>query len=514
MIRSKITLLGGTLLFLLGIALFRATFVYKRPSETISCDHLPKHEKIVLDQAILNRFMGALDIPTISYDEHVYSANETLQLHEFIRENYPRIHNAPFIEREIIANFSLLYTVRGSEPTLRPYLLTSHMDVVPAIRALWSSDPFKASLKEDQHIYGRGTIDAKHDLMSMLEALEKMLERGFKPRRSFYLVFGHDEEVSGLEGAQTFAHLLFERLRQAPSRHEKLEFILDEGNVIISDRFPGLDSNLALVGVVEKGMMSVKLSSVGEMGHGSIPPPQTAISKLSKAVARFNSHVMPSFFGSGVEREMIEILAQHSSWPYKFVYSNFWLFKPILEHVFSSTPSLNSIIRTSTAVTMIKGGTKVNVLPDSAEAYINHRIHQFQTIDQILEIDKRIIDDPTIQLEIHGKAHNPSPVAPYDEQAYGFQLIKLSTQQVNPNTIIVPSVFLAASDSRWYTNLTDSIYKFSAITIPLQETKLFHGHDERISCKNYENLINFFHHLIQNSDSPSLQLEIQVRDDL
>lgn len=511
MAKLRLILLGSLSLVIL-VALFRAIFLYKTPPSPKPCDHIPGHQRIVLTQDMLDRFKGALNIPTISYEEHKYEGGEILRFSEYLETSFPLIHRSSFIKREVIANYSLVYTVEGSDTDLEPYLLTSHMDVVPAIRHLWSSDPFEAVVKEDKNIYARGTIDAKHDLMSMLEAFEHMLSKNFRPKRSFYLVFGHDEEVSGVEGAQTIAKVLRDRIDA--SKWDKLLFILDEGNVIVTTRFPGLEADLAMIGVVEKGFMSVKLSTVGEMGHGSIPPPLTAITKLSGAVSKFHSHIMPGFFGRGVEREMIDIIARYASWPYKFVYSNFWLFKPVLEYIFSNDPALNSIMRTSTAVTMIDGGNKVNVLPDSAHAYINHRVHPLQTIEDILKFDRDIINDRTIKVELSGNARQPTPTAPYCDECNGFQLIKTSVLQVYPGTVVIPSVFLAASDSAWYTNLTDSIYKFSAIAIPLEEMKLFHGHDERISLKNYENLINFFHHLIQNSDSPKFDFKPRERDEL
>lgn len=502
----------GLLLAVISVAFFRAIFIYKTPAEPESCDHLAGHEKISLTQDILDRFKGALSIKTISYSEHNYEGDEILNFVNYLQKSFPLIHQSPFVKRELVANLSLIYTVQGENEDLEPYLLTSHMDVVPAIREKWTSEPFQPVVKDDKNLYARGTIDAKHDLMSMLEAFEFLLSRGFKPQRGFYLVFGHDEESGGIEGAQTIATVLRERLDA--SKWNKLLYILDEGNVIITTRFPGIDADLALVGVVEKGFVTVKVSTVGAMGHGSIPPYDTAITKLSRAISKFHSNIMPGFFGQGVEREMIEIMAKYASWPYKFVYANFWLFKPLLEYIFSETPALNSIIRTSTAVTMINGGNKVNVLPDSAEAYINHRVHQLQTVDDVLKFDRDIISDPTIEVELSGRCRGPSPVAPHCDDCYGFQLIKSSTQQVYPGTVVIPSVFLAGSDSRWYVNLTDSIYKFSAIAIPLGETNLFHGHDERISLKNYENLINFFHHLIQNSDAVKLDLVPKAREEL
>lgn len=510
--KTKLLILVSPIILVISICLFRALVLFKPPPEPEACKHLKKHDRITLNDAILNRFKAALNLKTVSYKEYHYEPEELLKMIDLLEASFPRIHKSAFVKRELLCNYSLVYTVSGTNPKLRPYLLTSHMDVVPVTRDQWTSDPFDAVVKEDKHIYARGTIDAKHTLMSMLEAFEFLLSKGYRPKRSFYLVFGHDEEVSGVEGAQILAGIL--RSRLDANNHDKLEYILDEGNVIITTRFPGVDRNVGLIGVVEKGYMNVKVSTVGKVGHSSMPTRETAISKLAKAIGKFHAHIMPSFMGYGVERGMLDIFAAHSSWPLKLVYANFWLFKPILGYVFTQDPSLDSVIRTSTAVTMIEGGTKVNVLPNSAAAYINHRLHPYQTLDEVLESDRQLINDPTVTVELHGSNHNPTPIAPYCDRCFGFQLVKQSTLQIYPGTVVVPSVFLAASDSRFYTNLTDAIYKFSAIAIPLEELKRFHGHDERISLENYENLINFYHHLIQNSDSSELEFTTSLHDEL
>lgn len=503
----------GSLKVVLCVVLFRAFFIYKPQSSPKACIYSPGHQRIKLTQGVLNRFIGALNIPTVSYKAHDYEPEQLLKMIDYIEQSFPAIHGSAFVKREIVSNYTLLYTIEGSNKRLRPYMLTSHMDVVPANRRFWSSDPFNATVKEDNHIYARGTIDAKHLMVSMLEALEFMLSKGgFKPQRSFYLVFGHDEEVGGLEGAQTISKMLETRLRE--SKWDKLEYILDEGTIISKSRFPGLEADVGLVSVVEKGMVTIRLSVNGSVGHGSMPPPQTAIARLSASVSKFHNKLFPSFMGLGPEKEMIEIFAAHAKWPYKLVYSNFWLFKPVLEYIFSSDSTLNSFIRTSTAVTVIRGGTKENVLPDSAEALVNHRIHQQQSASDVLKFDRAIVDDPVVQVEIHGYHSEPSPVSPYCDNCYGFQLVKQSLLQIYPGTIVVPSVFLAASDSRWYTNLSDSIYKMSAIAVHLEEMKRFHGHDERISLENYENLINFYHHLIQNSDAERMRFRPEQRDEL
>lgn len=313
-----------------------------------------------------------------------------------------------------------------------------------------------------------------------------------------------------MEGAQEIAKILKERTK----KYDKMEYIIDEGLVISKTRFPGLPHNIGLIGVSEKGYLSLRVSTVGDVGHGSMPPTRTAISKLAEVLGRFHSNTLPSFIGQGVEREMFEVFAAYSDWPMKIVYANFWLFKPIIGYVFNQSPTLNALIRSTTAVTLIEGGTKENVLPDSASAVINHRLHQAQTIEEVIEFDRKLIDDPTVEIKLNSPASEADPVSPYCDDCYGYQLIKQSLLQVYPGTIVVPSIFLAATDSKWYRNLTDSIYRFSAIAVELEEMKCFHGHDERLSVSNYESLLNFYHHLILNSDKANLDFKPKQRDEL
>lgn len=304
------------------------------------------------------------------------------------------------------------------------------------------------------------------------------------------------------------AKLIKQKFRQ----YDKLEYILDEGNVISETRFPGVPHDLALIGVSEKGYLSLNVSSIGQVGHGSMPHSRTAISKLANVVGRFHATSLPSMSGQGVEREMFNILATYADWPMKLVYSNYWLFKPFIDHTFSQHPVLNGLIRTTTAVTMIEGGIKENMLPDHASAIINHRIHEKQTVAEVLNLDLKIINDPTISAKVEF-ACEPKPISPFCDECFGYKLIERSMSEVYPNTVAVPSVFLATTDSKWYTNLTDSIYRFSAIAVELEEMKNFHGHDERLSVINYERLINFYYHLILKSDDSTL-VKSEVREEL
>lgn len=96
------------------------------------------------------------------------------------------------MKREIISNYSLLYSIEGSDLSLAPYMLTCHFDVVPAINEKWSSNPFHATIRDDGYIYARGTIDAKHLTIAVFEAMDHLFKQKFKPKRGLFLAFGHD----------------------------------------------------------------------------------------------------------------------------------------------------------------------------------------------------------------------------------------------------------------------------------------------------------------------------------
>ena len=106
---------------------------------------------------------------------------------------FPKIHSSKLVQHEIIANYSILYTIKGTNTNLTPYLLMAHLDVVPADPAKWESPPFDADILND-FIYARGTIDFKHGVMVRMYAGNNMtildsirLEKDKKTANSFYV---------------------------------------------------------------------------------------------------------------------------------------------------------------------------------------------------------------------------------------------------------------------------------------------------------------------------------------
>ncbi|XP_032230061.2 N-fatty-acyl-amino acid synthase/hydrolase PM20D1 [Nematostella vectensis] len=444
---------------------------------------------ITADSSALERFSQALRYRTVAWGPGDYNRTELLKFKEFILREFSYVFHHPLVTFEVINNYSLLIQVHGSNSTLRPYMIASHLDVVPAPGS-WDVPPFDGRVK-DGYIWGRGTLDVKNGVMASLEAVQALLKLGQKPKRSFYLAYGHDEEVQGADGARNIGMLL-------KARNIKLEFIVDEGMVIVKNVFPGLTTPYAIIGVAEKGYMMVELSVHTSGGHASMPPKESSIGILSKAIARLESCPCPAHL-SGQVRSFFEELAPKVSFPIRIILANIWLFKFLLISVLGETPSTNSMIRTTTAVTMFKAGVKGNVIAPDATATVNHRVHPENTIGEVVEHDRKCIGDNRVHLRVTA-SQDPSPVSSWDSHAIGYQAIAQSVRQVFPGVGVAPGLMIANTDTKHYLHLTDAVYRFMPSLLEPSDLKRIHGVNERIGVKNYEQTINYYYHLIRNTD--------------
>uniref|UniRef100_A0A8C1AII5 Peptidase M20 dimerisation domain-containing protein n=2 Tax=Cyprinus carpio TaxID=7962 RepID=A0A8C1AII5_CYPCA len=330
-----------------------------------------------------------------------------------LRKVFPKIFSSSLVQHELVGNYSQLFRIPGSEPDLEPYMLLAHIDVVPADEADgWDAPPFSAQ-ELNGFIYGRGTIDNKQSVMGILQASEYLLERGYTPRRSFYIGLGHDEEVNGLYGAANIVKLL-------KSQGVKLQYVLDEGLAVLDGIINGLDGPAALIGISEKGQATVKLSVSSAPGHSSMLPRESSIGILASAVNRLEENLMPRLFGYGPERSTFEHLAHKV--------------KIFICRVLERINNTNAFVRTTTAVTMFNSGVKINIIPSYAEVFVNFRIHSAQTLQEVLELVK---SDERVKVELVN-GFDPLPISSYDEQAFGFQIIKKMVQSMFPQLTVAP----------------------------------------------------------------------------
>lgn len=435
----------------------------------------------------LQKLSRAIQFQTVSQRESVPTGlAEFTGLREYLRAAFPSVHSQ--LDREIVGGQSLLYTWRGESAALKPILLMAHMDVVPADEKGWRHPPFSGAVTEG-YLWGRGAMDDKAGMLGILEAVESLLAENFRPKRTIYLAFGHDEEVGGEQGAKRIAELL-------RGRGAVLEFVLDEGLNIFDGLIPGVASPVALVGIAEKGYLSLRLTTQVPAGHSSIPPPQTAIGILSKAIQRLHDAPFPSRL-SGATLRMLEFLGPEMSWHNRLGLANLWLFDPLVRHRLAQSPLTNASIRTTLAPTIFQAGGAENVLPAEAAAVVNLRLMPGESIAGVTERVRRIVNDPLVAVTPLSTQVEPSSIS--DPSAPPFHVLQRTIRQIVPAAIVAPGLLVGATDSRHYAPLTPNVFRFLPIILRADDAKRYHGMDERISVEDYERCVRFYAQLIRNA---------------
>lgn len=441
-------------------------------------------------QAAAERLSEAIQIRTVSVDNQPdVSGPAFLRLHEHLARAFPNAHR--ILKREVINYYSLLYTWPGTDPTAKAILLSAHQDVVPIApdtERLWLQPPFSGAIVGG-HIWKRGAWDDKGNLFAMMEAVERLAAAGFQPRQTIYLAFGHDEEM-GTQGGQRGAHAIATLLK---GRGARVDFALDEGLLVMEGAMKGLEVPAALIGVAEKGYLTIALSADATPGHSSQPPSRSAIGIMSAALARIEQHSMPAAI-EGVAREMLESLAPEFVGVNRIVLSNLWLFKPLVLRQMAASPGSNAMLRTTTALTVFHAGEKESTLPGHVEAKVNFRLLPGDSVQSVMDHVRGVIEDDSIRLVAIEPYWAASRIS--DTGADGYQAIRRAIREVFPTAAVAPGLMVGATDSRYYAEIADQIYRFSPVRARPDDLPRFHGTNERISISNYAEMIRFYHRLL------------------
>ncbi|HSL84735.1 MAG TPA: M20 family peptidase, partial [Thermoanaerobaculia bacterium] len=447
------------------------------------------------DLEAVERLAGAVRIATVSGPGEQIRPHALQRFRRYLAESFPRVHAE--LRRELVAGHSLLYTwpaegaARGAPGAAAPLVLLAHQDVVPAgpeAARSWTHPPFEGVVA-DGYLWGRGTLDDKASLLAILEAVEGLLADGFRPRRPVILAFGHDEEIGG-RGAVALA----ERLGR---RGVEPFLVLDEGLAIADGLMPGIERPVALVGVAEKGYLSLVLRATGEGGHSSAPPRQTAVDVLARALQRLRGRPLRAGIDGPVE-ELFTTLAAEVPFDRRLVLANLWLFEPLVVRELASAPATDALLRTTTAPTMLDGSVKDNVLPTEATAVVNFRLHPRDTSEAVIAHVRRAVNDPRVAVEVYGEFRSEaSPAAPTGGPAW--ELLTGTIARVAPEAAIAPSLVLAGTDARHYTGLSRHVYRFVPFTIGPGDLERVHGIDERLALEDYGRMVRFYRALIEGA---------------
>ncbi|MBK8517294.1 MAG: M20/M25/M40 family metallo-hydrolase [Saprospiraceae bacterium] len=473
---------------LIILGLFGVLVLNTFRSQSKQLSGVKKAGEIIISDSVITHLSDVIKLRTVSNsDPTMIDSAQFQKFTDYVAQAFPLVHNR--LEMENVNTYALFYEWKGKNPSLKPVLLMGHFDVVPVIQGterLWEHKPFDGEIANG-FVYGRGTLDDKTTVIGVLEAVEYLLKEGFQPERTFYLAFGHDEEVLGKYGAKEIASIL-------AKRKVELEYVLDEGGMIKQDGIEGLKKPIAMVGVAEKGYVTLQLTATGEGGHSSMPPPQTSIGDLAEAIDRLQKHPFP-YRLEGAAAYMLDYLGPEMPFANKMAMANRWLMKPVIISSLSKSNSGSAMLHTTTAPTILDAGLKENVLPIDATAKINFRILPGDSVAGVIKYVKKVIKNDSIKVDIVGESGtDPSFIS--DTTSLGFRMIHTTIKSCFPDVLVAPYLVVGATDSRHFKNLSCNIYRFMPVRFTDEDIKRFHGTNERISIEDFKNVVRFYMELI------------------
>lgn len=272
---------------------------------------------------------------------------------------------------EKVNTLGLVYTVEGTDPSLKPTLLAAHQDVVPVADAsTWTYPPFEA-VYDGEWLWGRGASDDKNSLTSLLSAVDTLLANpDWSPRRTIVVAFGFDEECSGFRGAGTIGPHLLERYGE-----DGIAVILDEGG--LGTQSPDPSTLYALPAVMEKGHVDIWFDLSVAGGHSSVPFPHTGIGIVAEMIAALESNpYSPSIPDGGPVHNGLQCQARYSpsADPNVTRLVNSHDLDALAALLAAQDRPSQFSIQTSQSVDMIAGGQKINAMPESIMLGVNYRV--------------------------------------------------------------------------------------------------------------------------------------------
>ncbi|RMF30880.1 MAG: hypothetical protein D6765_02590 [Bacteroidetes bacterium] len=229
-----------------------------------------------------------------------------------------------------------------------------------------------------------------------------------------------------------------------------------------------------------------------------MPPRETALSLLSRVLVELQSQPFPARLPPPIRR-MFAYAAPEMRFPYNLLMANLWCTEGLLLRQLDQTPATAAMIRTTAAPTRMQAGFKDNVLPTRATASVNLRLLPGETTASAVERVRRIADDPRLRISLSDSLHSADPPPLAEIESFGYQTLERSIREVFPETVVLPWLLVATTDSRHFAPLTDNILRFQPLLLTREDTPRFHGIDERIAEDNYLQMIRFYRQLLLNS---------------
>lgn len=467
---------------LIAVLLFRTVRFKPRPQTAV-----PQTAVEIDSEKAASALSEMLRCKTVSHaDPLLDDQSEFLKFEMLLPSLFPNVFRT--CEYERLSSRALMFRWKGKTDAA-PIVFMAHFDVVSVNEDEWSRPAFEG-LIEDGEVWGRGALDTKTTLLSALFAAETRIAEGFVPKRDYYLCFGGDEEVAG-DGAPSIVDEL-ERRGIKPC------LVLDEGGAIVDNVFPGVKKSCALIGIAEKGNWNLRLKANSKGGHASAPPADSPIDILALACRKIHDHPFKFRITMPAE-QMLNNLAPYSTFLYRMIFSNLWLFTPVLSLITKKQGGeLNAMMRTTVAFTMAEGSQGANVLPSSGSLILNLRLLEGDSKASAMAHIKQLVKNDSIEY-ISLVGSEPSKVSPTDSLSY--LAVENAIKESFPSVLVSPYLMIAGSDSRHYLKICDNVYRFSGMFLSGEEREMIHGKDERIPVEKLVDTIKFYYRLIGTSQN-------------
>ena len=441
-------------------------------------------EEIAFDRdATVDSLAQLVRCKTVSYNDHsLEDEGEFQKLISLLPTLYPNVFGTCTFQQ--LPDRALLLRWPGKQAG-DPAVMMAHYDVVPVNEEKWDKPPF-AGVIEDGILWGRGTLDTKVTFNGILSAANSLIGQGFQPEKDIYFAFSGGEEINGQGAPNIVAYFTEHGIHPA--------IVVDEGGAVVENVFPGVKQPCGLIGIAEKGMLNAQYRTVSAGGHASAPKPHTPVGVLAAACKRVEDHPFKAHI-DGPAAQMFDTLGRYSTPLYRVIFANMWCFGWIIDTLGKkSGGEMNALVRTTVAFTQMEGSSARNVIPPEAKMVSNIRLNPADSVASALSHLEKAVNDPAVEITSL-ESFEPSPVSETGCDAW--EKVASAVANTWPGCIVSPYLMVQCSDSRHYRDLSNHVYRFSAMDLTAEERSTIHGNNERIRLETVAKAVEFYIRLMR-----------------
>ena len=470
-------ILGIVVLFFAIVLIRTALFVPKKQTQS-------QPESVEFPQeAAIHALAELIKCKTISYHDHTLEDDaEFEKLIAMLPSLYPRVFDVCSFNQ--LPDRALLLRWPGKSDR-DPSVMMAHYDVVPVMEESWEKPPFEAII-EDGIMWGRGTLDTKVTFNAIFSAANHLIEKGFVPDNDIYFALSGGEEVNGMGAVNIVNYFVEHGIQPA--------LVVDEGGAVVENVFPGVQASCGMIGIAEKGMINAQYKVLSNGGHASSPKPHTPVGILAAACKKVEDHPFKCHI-DGPASLMFDTLGRHSNFLYRMIFANLWCFGWVLDLLGKkSGGEMNALMRTTSAFTQMQGSSTPNVIPPEARMVANMRLNPNDSVASALDYLRKVVKDERVEITAL-ECSEPSPVSEVDCPAWN--KVSAAVAETWKGCIVSPYLMVQCSDSRHYRDLSNHVYRFSAMDLTAEERRSIHGHNEKIRLETIGKAVEFYIRLLQ-----------------